>query len=132
MSFKKIKKNMLTPAEQMQERTVIVAREDLLPIFDSQDIKLSDVKWLLENMAVVIESASYDAMAKMKISELSLRKNLRKEYPQYKNFKALLDTLDGRSVLDATNALKWLSEKVKKTVEDENKDRKYKDLMIKF
>ncbi|MCX6643583.1 MAG: hypothetical protein NT043_00015 [Candidatus Bathyarchaeota archaeon] len=123
---------MLTPAELMQERTVTVAREDLLPVFKEKNLKIEEVKWLLENLSVVFSGAAQDLFSKTTVEELKLMDKLKPEYPQYENFKALLEQLGTRNTLDATNALEWLALKIEKTIKDEYKDKDYNDLGIDF
>lgn len=118
--------------EARQEAIVICAREKILPVLNEQNPCVNDAKLICDTLAVAIMQGQYELLKKHKVSDLKLLDLIKEGYPGYKTVVSIIEKINDESMELGINTLQWMVEKIKKMLEDENKDRKFEDLKLDF
>lgn len=143
MKNAKPKQNLKTPEQiqneiqaqkvaERQEEIVINARNIVLPVLKEKDISVEDSKLVCDLLAVVLQQGQVTLLSEHKVSDLKLLDMIKDEYPQSEIVRELITKIEGMTMMEGINMLQWMVSKINKTVEDENKGRKFTDLGIDF
>ena len=118
--------------EEKQERIVINAREKILPVLKSNELKIQYAKLVCNTLAIAISQGQFDLLKKHKVSDLNLLDLIKEGYPQYDTVVELIKNLNDFSMEEAINCLQWMTEKINKLVEEENEKRSIIELGLDF
>lgn len=121
-----------TEGEKIQEMAVENARNRLLPYLKEKNLKIKDLEWMLGNIGFLVESAVYTKVSKFNIKDIGLLEVLKDEYPHVDHFRAILEAYGDVTATEATLSFQWFAQLIKKTIQEENKDREFNDLKIDF
>jgi hypothetical protein len=129
-AFKKEQEEQMKKLAEKQENIVIYAREKLLPILEEKNPSINDAKLICDTLAVAIMQGQFQLLKDHKVEDLKLLELIKEDYPQYDTVIEIVKSINDLSMEYGVEVCQWFTEKIKKMVEDENKDRAFKDLKV--
>jgi hypothetical protein len=124
------KEAQLKAIQEKQEAVVIIAREKILPILKENNPCIEDAKLICDTLAIAIMQGQYQLLKDHKVEDLKLLDIIKEGYPGYKTVCEIVKAINNESMELGIEGLQWFVEKIKKMIEDENKDRKFEELKM--
>lgn len=118
--------------DDKQERIVIAARENILPILKEKNLSIDQSKLICDLLAVAIQQGQYELLSKHNVCDLKLLDYISDDYPQSETVREILGKINDMNMLESINTLQWMTAKMNKVIEDENKERKFEELKLDF
>ena len=116
----------------IEEKTVIICREKLLPILKEANLKVEDTKMVLQVLDNTITQGIYNLANKENVSSLGIDKNINKDYPNVDVYVNLIEALNDETMSFTVNALRWLNTKIDKDIKDTYIDKTVSEIVKAF
>ena len=114
------------------EDIVINAHEKVLPILKKHNLLANDSKMICDTLAIAVMQGQYKFLKEHKVEDVKLLDYIQKEYPHYEAVVEIITAVNELSMEYGIEVLQWMTEKIKKTIEDRSKDVTFEELGLDF